>query len=126
MAKAARGGGAFDDLLMLRKSTDGSLSTTGTYNGVAINETPAGGMTARVVVPAAAGTGPQLIMFVQTSDDDVDANYKDIAVSEPITAAGEYAIRFATQRKYARCRAEVAGTTPDFGAVQVGIVPAGF
>ncbi len=124
--KARMSGSAFDTQLMLRTSADGSLDTTGTYNGIQINETPAKGMTAKAVVPAAAGTGPQLILFVQAADTDADGSYETIAQSKPISATGEYAIRFSTQKDYVRLYAEVAGTTPDFGAVQVGVVPVGF
>ena len=116
---------AFDSLMMLRVSGDGSLTTTGTYNGVAVYESPVRGWAAKVVVPARAAD-TQLIVFVQAADTDADGSYVTIAQSEGITATGEYAVPFGTQKDYVRLYAEVAGTTPDFGAVQVGIVPRGF
>ena len=118
-------GGAFDALLMLRTTADGSLTATGTCAGVDISQTPADGATARVVVPAAVDT-TTLVVEVQVADTDTDASYETVAQSETISATGEYNIRFATARKYARCKLSVAGTTPDFGAVQIGIVNEGF
>ncbi len=123
--KGRMSGGAFDTLLMLRKSADGSLTTTGTCSGVEINETPVDGMTVKCVVPAAAST-TTLLVEVQVADTDADGSYATVAQSEVITAAGEYDIRFATQRRYVRGQYSVAGTTPDFGAVEVGVVPHGF
>jgi len=123
--KAVMSGGAFDTLLMLRTSDDGSLTTTGTCSGVEINGTPADGVTAKVVVPAAAST-TTLVVEVQVADTDADGSYATVAQSEAISATGEYSIRFATRRKYARGQYSVAGTSPDFGAVEVGIVAEGF
>lgn len=123
--KGRMSGGAFDALLMLRKDTDGSLTTTGTCEGVEASETPVDGMTVKVVVPAAAAT-TTLLVEVQVADTDADGSYNTVAQSETITAAGEYDIRFATQRKYVRGKYSVAGTSPDFGAVEVGVVAHGF
>lgn len=123
--KSFLAGGVFDTLLMLRSSGDGSLTTTGTCSGVTINGTPAGGATAKVVVPAAATT-TTLLVEIQVADTDADGSYATVAQSESISAAGEYAIRFATRRTYARCKVSVAGTSPDFGAVQIGITSGGF
>lgn len=125
MEKARRGGTAFDALLMLRAASEGSLTTTGTCSGVAIYETPADGATAKIVVPAAAST-TTLVVEVQAADTDADGSYVTVGQSETITAAGEYAVRFASQRAYARAKFSVAGTSPDFGAVAVGVVPHGF
>lgn len=124
MAKYA--GGAFDALQMLRAGdTDGSLTTTGTCDGVDISGTPADGATAKVVVPARAAD-TTLIVEIQVADTDADASYETVGQSETISATGEYNIRFATERTYARCKVSVAGTTPDFGAVSIGIVNEGF
>lgn len=117
--------GAFDSLLMLRPSSEGSLTTTGTCSGVQINETPADGMTAKISVPAAAAT-TTLLVEIEAAGTDADGSYIRVAASETISAAGAYCVRFATQRPYVRAKFSVAGTTPDFGAVEVGIVPHGF
>ena len=123
---ARRGMGAFDTNLMLRTTADGSLNTTGTYTGVAVYEAPADGFTVRISVPAAAGTGPQLICIIQAADTEVDGSYVTIAQTEGISSVGDYALRVSTQRTRIRLSAEVAGTTPDFGAVQIGVVAGGF
>jgi hypothetical protein len=123
--KARMGMMAFDDDLMLRPSTEGSLTTTGTCEGLEINETPADGVTAKISVPARAAD-TELVVKIQAADTDSDASYETIAQSEPIDAVGVYGVRFATQRKYVRPLCEVAGTTPDFGATEIGIVPHGF
>jgi 5-hydroxyisourate hydrolase-like protein (transthyretin family) len=123
--KGQLAGGVFDTLLMLRTSGDGSLTTTGTCSGVSIYGTPASGATAKVVVPAAAST-TTLIVEIQVADTDADTSYATVAQSEVITAAGEYDIRFATRRRYVRSKHSVAGTSPDFGAVQIGITSGGF
>jgi len=123
--KAIMSGGAFDTLLMLRRSADGSLTTTGTCDGVEINGTPSDGVTAKVVVPSAVDT-TTLLVEVQVADTDADGSYVTVAQSEVLSATGEYSVRFHTRRKYARGQFSVAGTTPDFGAVQVGIVGEGF
>jgi len=82
-------------------------------------------MTAKVVVPAAVAT-TTLLVEIQVADTDADGSYVTVAQSEVIGAVGEYDVRFATKRDYVRGQFSVAGTTPDFGAVQVGIVPSGF
>ncbi len=125
MEKTRMSGSAFDTLLMLRASAEGSLTTTGTCEGLDVGETPVDGMTAKVVVPAAA-TETTLVVEVQVADTDADGSYETIAQSETISAVGEYSVRFATQRRYVRGKYSVAGTSPDFGAVQAGIVPHGF
>ena len=112
----------FDTNLLLRKTTDGSLTTTGTYSGVAIYETAVKGAKMKVVVPAAGGTTPLATFIVQAADSDVDGSYNEIARSEAVDAAGEYVVGFSTQRTYVRLAVEVSGTDPDFGVCLAGIV----
>lgn len=118
-------GGVFDTDLMLRKTADGSLTAAGTCDGVALGGTPAVGSVARIAVPDAFTT-TTLLVEIQVADTDADGSYVTVAQSELITAAGEYAVRFASRRAYARAKFTVAGTTPDFGAVQVGVTCGGF
>lgn len=126
MAKSVkRSSGAFDVNMLLREDTDGSLTTTGTYAGVKISETPVGGLAIRAHVPAAAST-TTLDLIIEAADSDVEASYAEIGRFETITAAGDYVMRVATQRDYLRLKVEVAGTTPDFGEVEVGPVIGGF
>jgi len=123
--KARTSAAVFDSNLMLRKAGDGSLSTTGTYSGISIYETPARGMAARVVVPSVSGTTPLATFIIEASDADTDASYNEIARSEPVNAAGEYMVGFSTQRRYVRLKVNISGTTPVFGTVLVGVVPLG-
>lgn len=120
-----RSAGPFDALKMFRESTDGSLTTTGTYSGIDLSETAVKGIAIRAVVPAAAAT-TTLDLIIQVADTDADGSYAEACRFETITAVGEYVTRLTTQRKYARLKAEVAGTSPDFGAVEVGPTIGGF
>lgn len=120
-----RSSGPFDVLALLRTATDGNLTTTGTYSGIKIGETPVGGLAFRAHVPAAAST-TILNLILQAADSDVEASYAEVGRFETISAAGEYVIRIALQRQYVRLKVEVAGTTPNFGAVVVGPVIGGF
>ena len=115
-------GTAFDSLLMLN---DGSatMSATGTSEGVEVNETPAHGATAKIIVPGDQDGGT-LVVEVQAADTDLDANYVTVAQSESIAAVGEYDVRFSTQRKYVREKHTVTGTNP--GKVSIGVVTHGF
>lgn len=120
-----RSSGPFDALRMMRESTDGSLTTTGTYNGIDLSETPVGGIVIRAVVPSAVAT-TTLDLIIQAAGTDAEASYVEVARFEQITAAGEYITRLTTQRRYARISVEVAGTTPDFGEVEIGPTMGGF
>jgi len=123
--KARTCNAVFDSNLMMRETTDGSLTTTGTYDGVLLRETPVRGAAMKVVVPAADGTTPVAKFVVQAADADVDASYTEIARSEDVNAAGEYMVGFSTQRAYVRLSVEISGESVDFGQVQAGIVTGG-
>lgn len=125
--KVKRTAALFDANLMLRATTDGSLTAASTYDGVSLRETPADGITVKASVPAAAGTTPAATIAIEVADTDAEASYVEIARFEPITAAGEYAIRVASQRRYMRANVvSVVGTNADFGAVQIGPTVGGF
>lgn len=113
----------FDDLLMLIDGdTDGSLTTTGTYNGIEVQESPVGGFTFKATVPARAAD-TTLSIEIQEADTDADGSYATIGTFPLISAAGPYSHVVAIRKAYVRAKASVAGTSPDFGAVSVGIVP---
>ena len=113
----------FDSLLMLRDgATDGSLTTTGTTDGVEIQESPVRGLTFIAIVPAAAAT-TTLDIEIQSADTDADGSYATIISFPQITAAGIHNIHVAVKERYVRGKYSVAGTTPDFGAVTVVISP---
>lgn len=120
-----RSAGPFDVNLMMRESTDGSLTAAGTYAGIQVSETPVGGIPIRAVIPAAFTT-TLLTLIIEAADTDVEASYVEIGRFEPIGAVGEYVHRITTQRSWLRLKVEVAGTTPDFGAVEVGPTIGGF
>ncbi len=115
----------FDDSLMLIDGdTDGSLTTTGTYSGIEVDESPVGGFCFQATVPAAAGTGtPTLGITIQQADTDADGSYVDLIVFTDITEAGPYSVRAAVSMDYVRASVAISGTNPDFGAVSLGIVP---
>lgn len=115
----------FDDSLMLIDGdTDGSLTTTGTYTGVDVQESPASGYTFLAVVPAAAAT-TTLDIDIEQADTDADGSYARLISFAQITAAGLQAVHVAVPKRYVRASVSVAGTSPDFGAVSLGIAPTG-
>ena len=114
----------FDDLLMLIDGdTDGSLTTTGTYDGLDVQESPARGYTFYAVVPAAAGTTPTADITIEQADTDANASYASVISFPQITAAGRYSVQASISKRYIRAQVDITGTTPDFGAVSVGISP---
>ncbi|HUW45511.1 MAG TPA: hypothetical protein VMW50_06915 [Dehalococcoidia bacterium] len=125
MAKTTRfSGTAFDDLLMFRDADDEDMEGDEWSDALDLRQTPADGMTVKVVVPE-CGAGDELIVEVQASDDD--ATYETIAQSETIDAVGEYSIRFATQRRYVRSASTTNSSGSNcFGPVQIGVVTHGF
>jgi hypothetical protein len=122
--QAKYGGAVFDKELMLRAASAGDLDETETGSAVEVGPTPAEGATARIVVPQATGTDPTVTVEIQVCATS-GGTFVTVAQSEEITAAGEYAVRFATQKSYVKHKATVGGTTPDFGAVEIGVVPHG-
>jgi hypothetical protein len=108
---------------MLRAAAAGNLTVTETTAGKQIDGTPVHGVEVRVHCPQATGTTPTLDTKIQESNDN--SAWNDLAVIPQITAAGEYRRRIATSKKYLRAVLTVAGTTPNFGAAQVGFEAAG-
>lgn len=71
-----------------------------------------------------SGTSPTLDVKIQGSDDD--SNWTDIkSFPQVTTSAVKKYIRILTPYKYIRAVATKGGTTPSYGLVQCGIVPAG-
>ena len=114
----------FDDSLMLiAGGTDGSLTTTGTYTGIDVQESPVKGYTFLAVVPARVAT-TILDIDIEQADTDANASYARLISFPQISAAGIYSVHAAVPKRYVRASVSVAGTSPDFGAVSVGIVSA--
>jgi len=123
-----RGAGPFDALTMLRATAAGDLDANeATPTALNIGQVPHKGITVRMVVPQATGTSPTLDVTVEVSDTQ-GGTYNTIASFEQINAAGEYAVRFSLPygRPWMRYTATVGGTTPNFGAVQIGVTIGGF
>lgn len=115
----------WDNGLFLRTSGAGSLTATETTTGVAINRTPMVGLSCNVIVPKQS-VGDTVRVKLQHSTDD--STYTDLVSFETVTSttaaittSSIYRRRFATELKYVRAEATVAGTSPDFGAVVIVI-----
>jgi len=115
---------AYDSIGMLRKISDAGLTATGNFPanpGLQIDGTPLGtaSLFIRVHVPQATGTSPTLDATIQESNDGT--TWQTVVTFAQIIAAGEYRRKVQTNRKYIRVACTVAGTTPNFGIVQVGV-----
>lgn len=113
---------AYDTLGMLRASSAGNLTATGNTAGLQIDGTPFSGVFLRVHVPQATGTSPTLDITIQESADN--SAWRNVVIFPQITAAGPYRRIYASPGsfgKYVRAAMTVGGTTPNFGAVQIGI-----
>ena len=114
---------AYDaDVMLHNPGTDLTLTATGT--GKLIEGTPIDAMSIRVSVPQATGTAPVMDITIQESDT-LGSGYQTVVTFPQITAAGVYRRRYSSKRKYARSVLTVAGTTPNFGKVQVGFETGG-
>lgn len=109
-----------DNELIMRGSGAGNLTTTANLASEDIKKTGFHGMSVQVMVPSVSGTTPTLDVDVQESADDT--NWSTIASSPQITAAGEYIISFATDKRYVRVALTVGGSSPNFGVTLVNLV----
>lgn len=116
----------YDNAMFLRTSGAGSLTATETTAGINIvRGTPLAGFACCVYVPKQS-VGDTVRVKLQHSTDD--STYTDLlsfetvaSTATAITTSSLYRRRFATESKYVRAEATVAGTSPDFGAVVVVI-----
>lgn len=99
-------------------------NVTATVNGASKNVGPSlVPETYMIYVPQATGTSPTLDVSIEESDDGSTWNEK---TSMPqITVAGTYYQTVMSSKRYRRAVLTVGGTTPNFGLVMVGRVPAG-
>lgn len=114
---------SYDSAVMLRAASAGNLTVTATTAALTIDGTGWNGISVRLHVPQATGTSPTLDAKLQTSPDN--SAWTDAGSYAQVTAAGEYRIRLATSKKYVRAVLTVAGTSPNFGAVQLGFETGG-
>lgn len=114
----------FDNNVMLRKTSDGNLTASETSRpGVDFGGPDLVPVTYQVHVPQAAGTTPTLTVKIQVSSDN--NTWVDYLTVPQITAAGEYRITGMANYRYRRAHLTVGGTSPNFGAVEIGAVPGG-
>ena len=71
-----------------------------------------------------SGTSPTLDVKIQGSNDS-GSNWSDIVSFPQMTAAGKKYVRALTPYKEIRAVIDVGGTSPSFGKIFCGIVPAG-
>jgi hypothetical protein len=114
---------AFDSVGMLRAVAAGNLTATGNGTGLQIDGTPASGVGIRIHVPQATGTTPTFDCVIADSPDN--STWKARLTFDQITVAGQYRQRLVTKQKYVRFQATVAGTSPNFGVVQIGFETGG-
>lgn len=76
------------------------------------------------VTGSITGTSPTLDVKIQGTNDN-GSNWSDIASFPQMTAAGKKYVRALTPYKQIRGVIDVGGTSPSFGLIQMGIVPAG-
>ena len=113
----------FDNNLFFRTSGAGSMSSTETSSAITINGTPIGGLSVNVIIPKRdVGDTVQVTLQHPTDNSTYTTLYAFDTVAS-ITATNTTAIRLRqlvnTRAKYLRTVSTVAGTSPDFGAVQI-------
>jgi hypothetical protein len=127
---------AFDTSLMLRNGSVGDMTATetGSWTYIGNQVTP---MEVQVVIPkVASNTNVTIVVDGANSSAGsgyvagVGAVHSGATSGSPgaISASGEYFGSVHTPKPYLRYRATVAGSgsaAADFGAVDIGIVPAG-
>ena len=111
---------AYDLNGMIRKTSDGNVTATANTTGLLIDSAPLGTaeLFLKVNVPQATGTTPTLDIVIQSSADN--STWQTVLTIPQITAAGVYRQKYASNKKYVRAALTVGGTTPNFGAVQIG------
>lgn len=111
-----------DALTNWRTSDGGNLTATETLAALDLaGQFPhVGSFDAVVHVPQATGTTPTLDITVQEAQTE-GGTYRTIQTMPQIVAAGTYKVRLLNNRRWTRFVLTVGGTTPNFGAVHVGL-----
>ena len=115
----------YDSNLQFRSTTD-SLTATETSSAVSIpGGTPIEGLALVIDVPKKS-VGDTMQVTLRHSTDD--STYTDLVVTETVASVATASTtpfkiirRFHTRNKYLKTVTTVAGTSPDFGAVQIRI-----
>ncbi len=114
---------ARDANLMLRQTSDGNLTETAVVGPVEIEGTPIKGLAVRISCPSAfTGTSPTLVAYVRSSTSTDPSTTDPIVGEKTITAYGDYIIPIVTNHRSVDVELAVSGTSPNLGAVEVGIV----
>ena len=113
----------FDKYYMLLDETTVTANKTGTaLDRLWMPHTPV--VIALAVTGTISGTSPTLDVKVQGSDNGTD--WTDIkSFTQVTTSESRQFIRILCPYKYIRGVATKGGTSPSYGSVQLGVVPAG-
>jgi len=113
----------FDKHYMLLDETTLTADKNGTaLDRLWISSTPI--VVGLAVTGTISGTSPTLDVKVQMSDDG--SNWDDVkSFTQVTTSEAREFIRILCPKKYIRAVADAGGTSPSYGRVQCGVVPAG-
>ncbi len=112
----------------LRSLTDGDLEATETTTGMYIGQANvAGGVPISINVPEQDASADTLTITFEESES-LAGTYRQIATAEPVitgttvaAAPKQINLRLSNVLDYVRCVLTVTGSTPNFGAVTVGV-----
>lgn len=113
-----------------RTADDGDLEATETLSGIRVGQAPLGGWPVIIHVPAQDDAADTLdITWEEAPDNDgVAGTYREIVKTRPqVTGSGDAAApisladRIHNNYPWLRPKLTVAGSTPNFGAVTVGM-----
>ncbi len=115
----------YDSQLQFRSTTD-SLTQTETSSAVSIpGGTPIDGLALVIDVPKKSIGDTMQVTLQHSTDNSTYTNLLTIETVASVTAASTVPFkitrRFNTDNKYLKTVTTVAGTSPDFGAVQIRI-----
>ena len=107
-----------DANLMLRAAAAGALDGNETGSWFDLGATQKGPLSVLIMVPSAGGTTPTLDIEIQESTDGSTLDGDQTQVPQ-ITAAGVYRTA-KVYKRHIRFVATTGGSSPDFGAVEIG------
>lgn len=114
----------FDKNLFFRNTT-ANLTATETSAVITVNETPISGLSLNVIVPTQSVGDTMQVALKHSTDNSTYTTLIDMdvvaSVTQTVTTPMMFRKRFATRLKYLKTVITVAGTSPDYGAVQVFI-----
>lgn len=116
---------ARDASLMMRLTSDGDLTAAAALTAMNIDGNLPNGLALQINAPTAfTGTSPTLTVTIHGDTDSSSGCTSDDAVvaTKTITAYGEYILPFQTPLRSIMVKLDVTGTSPNLGAVEVGLV----